>query len=154
MNFVDKIHELDEQIAYYHKMLNHHAAWLLLSTVAVWSLSDNHPIPAIVAAILIVGFYVVIITDDLKAKYDGKLIVDVWKIHIKKAIKMLKAEISEGCEESERQKLLDLLEEKCHSRIKFKNSLKYRPFLIAYIFWVWMFYENLIAANADRKSVV
>ena len=145
MNFVDKIHELDEQIAYYHKMLNHHAAWLLLSTVAVWSLSDNHPIPAIVAAILIVGFYVVIITDDLKAKYDGKLIVDVWKIHIKKAIKMLKAEISEGCEESERQKLLDLLEEKCHSRIKFKNSLKYRPFLIAYIFWVWMFYENLIA---------
>ena len=91
------------------------------------------------------GFYVVIITDDLKAKYDGKLIVDVWKIHIKKAIKMLKAEISEGCEESERQKLLDLLEEKCHSRIKFKNSLKYRPFLIAYIFWVWMFYENLIA---------
>jgi len=144
MNFVDKIHELDEQIAYYHKMLNHHAAWLLLSTVAVWSLSDNHPIPAIVAAILIVGFYVVIITDDLKAKYDGKLIVDVWKIHIKKAIKMLKAEISEGCEESERQKLLDLLEEKCHSRIKFKNSLKYRPFLIAYIFWVWMFYENLI----------
>ena len=145
MNFVDKIHELDEQIAYYHKMLNHHAAWLLLSTVAVWSLSDNHPIPAIVAAILIVGFYVVIITDDLKAKYDGKLIVDVWKIHIKKAIKMLKAEISEGCEESERQKLLDLLEEKCHSRIKFKNSLKYRPFLIAYIFWVWRFYENLIA---------
>ena len=145
MNFVDKIHELDEQIAFYHKMLNHHAAWLLLSTVAVWSLSDNHPIPAIVAAILIVGFYVVIITDDLKAKYDGKLIVDVWKIHIKKAIKMLKAEISEGCEESERQKLLDLLEEKCHSRIKFKNSLKYRPFLIAYIFWVWMFYENLIA---------
>ncbi|MGP1365641.1 hypothetical protein [Neisseria sicca] len=145
MNFVDKIHELDEQIAYYHKMLNHHAAWLLLSTVAVWSLSDNHPIPAIVASILIMGFYVVIITDDLKAKYDGKLIVDVWKIHIKKAIKMLKAEISEGCEESERQKLLDLLEEKCHSRIKFKNSLKYRPFLIAYIFWVWMFYENLIA---------
>ena len=145
MNFVNKIYELAEQIAYYHKMLNHHAAWLLLSTVAVWSLSDNHPIPAIVAAILIVGFYVVIITDDLKAKYDGKLIVDVWKIHIKKAIKMLKAEISEGCEESERQKLLDLLEEKCHSRIKFKNSLKYRPFLIAYIFWVWMFYENLIA---------
>ncbi len=145
MNFVDKIHELDEQIAYYHKMLNHHAAWLLLSTVAVWSLSDNHPIPAIVAAILIVGFYVVIITDDLKAKYDGKLIVDVWKIHIKKAIKMLKAEISEGCEESERQKLLDLLEEKCHSRIKFKNFLKHRPFLIAYVFWAWMFYENLIA---------
>ncbi|WP_016687485.1 hypothetical protein [Neisseria sicca] len=145
MNFVDKIHELDEQIAYYHKMLNHHASWLLLSTVAVWSLSDNHPTPAIVAAILIVGFYVVVITDDLKAKYDGKLIVDVWKIHIKKAIKMLKAEISEGCGESERQKLLDLLEEKCHSRIKFKNSLKYRPFLIAYIFWVWMFYENLIA---------
>ena len=145
MNFVDKIYELDEQIAFYHKMLNHHAAWLLLSTVAVWSLSDNHPIPAIVAAILIVGFYVVIITDDLKAKYGGKLIVDVWKIHIKKAIKMLKAEISEGCGESERQKLLDLLEEKCHSRIKFKNSLKYRPFLIAYIFWVWMFYENLIA---------
>ena len=145
MNFVDKIYELDEQIAFYHKMLNHHAAWLLLSTVAVWSLSDNHPLPAIVAAILIVGFYVVIITDDLKAKYGGKLIVDGWKIHIKKAIKMLKAEISEGCGESERQKLLDLLEEKCHSRIKFKNSLKYRPFLIAYIFWVWMFYENLIA---------
>ena len=145
MNFVNKIYELAEQIDYHHKMLNHHAAWLLLSTVAVWSLSDNHPIPAIVASILIMGFYAVIITNDLKAKYGDKLIADGWKIHIKKAIKMLKAEISEGCEESERQKLLDLLEEKCHSRIKFKNSLKYRPFLIAYIFWVWMFYENLIA---------
>ena len=145
MNFVNKIYELAEQIDYRHKMLNHRAAWLLLSTVAVWSLSDNHPIPAIVASILIMGFYAVIITNDLKAKYGDKLIVDGWKIHIKKAIEMLKAEISEGCGESERQKLLDLLEEKCHSRIKFKNSLKYRPFLIAYIFWVWMFYENLIA---------
>ena len=144
MNFVDKIHELDEQIAYYHKMLNHHAAWLLLSTVAVWSLSDNHPIPAIVAAILIVGFYVVIITDDLKAKYDGKLIVDVWKIHIKKAIKMLKAEISEGCEESERQKLLDLLEKKCLTQIQFKNFFKHRLFWIAYIFWGWMLLDLLI----------
>jgi len=145
MNFVNKIYELAEQIDYHHKMLNHRAAWLLLSTVAVWSLSDNHPIPAIVAAILIVGFYVVIITDDLKAKYGGKLIVDGWKIHIKKAIEMLEAEILEGCEESEQQKLLDLLEEKCHSRIKFKNFLKHRPFLIAYVFWAWMFYENLIA---------
>ena len=145
MNFVNKIYELAEQIDYHHKMLNHRAAWLLLSTVAVWSLSDNHPIPAIVAAILIVGFYVVIITDDLKAKYGDRLIADGWKIHIKKAIEMLKAEILEGCEESEQQKLLDLLEEKCHSRIKFKNFLKHRPFLIAYVFWAWMFYENLIA---------
>jgi hypothetical protein len=145
MSFFDKIYELDEQIAFYHKMLNHHAAWLLLSTVAVWSLSDNHPVPAIVAAILIVGFYAVIITNDLKAKYGDKLTADGWKIHIKKAIEMLKAEIFEGCEESDRQKLLDLLEEKCYSRIKFKNFLKHRPFLIAYVFWAWMFYENLIA---------
>ena len=145
MNFVNKIYELAEQIDYHHKMLNHRAAWLLLSTVAVWSLSDNHPIPAIVAAILIVGFYVVIITNDLKAKYGDKLIADGWKIHIKKAIEMLEAEILEGCEKSEQQKLLDLLEEKCHSRIKFKNFLKHRPFLIAYVFWAWMFYENLIA---------
>ena len=145
MNFVNKIYELAEQIDYHHKMLNHHAAWLLLSTVAVWSLSDNHPIPAIVASILIMGFYAVIITNDLKAKYGDKLIADGWKIHIKKAIKMLEAEILEGCEESEQQKLLDLLEEKCHSRIKFKNFLKHRPFLIAYVFWAWMFYENLIA---------
>ena len=91
------------------------------------------------------GFYAVIITNDLKAKYGDKLIADGWKIHIKKAIKMLEAEILEGCEESEQQKLLDLLEEKCHSRIKFKNFLKHRPFLIAYVFWAWMFYENLIA---------
>ena len=56
MNFVNKIYELAEQIDYHHKMLNHRAAWLLLSTVAVWSLSDNHPIPAIVASILIMGF--------------------------------------------------------------------------------------------------
>ncbi|MBF1265620.1 MAG: hypothetical protein HXM80_08115 [Neisseria sicca] len=145
MNFVNKIYELAEQIDYHHKMLNHRAAWLLLSTVAVWSLSDNHPIPAIVASILIMGFYAVIITNDLKAKYGDKLIADGWKIHIKKAIKMLEAEILEGCEESEQQKLLDLLEEKCHSRIKFKNFLKHRPFLIAYVFWAWMFYENLIA---------
>ena len=139
MNFVNKIYELAEQIDYHHKMLNHRAAWLLLSTVAVWSLSDNHPIPAIVASILIMGFYAVIITNDLKAKYGDKLIADGWKIHIKKAIKMLEAEILEGCEESEQQKLLDLLEEKCHSRIKFKNFLKHRPFLIAYVFWAWMF---------------
>ena len=132
MNFVNKIYELAEQIDYHHKMLNHRAAWLLLSTVAVWSLSDNHPIPAIVASILIMGFYAVIITNDLKAKYGDKLIADGWKIHIKKAIEMLEAEILEGCEESEQQKLLDLLEEKCHSRIKFKNFLKHRPFLIAY----------------------
>ena len=145
MNFVNKIYELAEQIDYHHKMLNHHAAWLLLSTVAVWSLSDNHPIPAIVASILIMGFYAVIITNDLKAKYGDKLIADGWKIHIKKAIEMLEAEILEGCEESEQQKLLDLLKEKCHSRIKFKNFLKHRPFLIAYVFWAWMFYENLIA---------
>ena len=145
MNFVNKIYELAEQIDYHHKMLNHRAAWLLLSTVAVWSLSDNHPIPAIVASILIMGFYAVIITNDLKAKYGDKLIADGWKIHIKKAIEMLEAEILEGCEESEQQKLLDLLEEKCHSRIKFKNFLKHRPFLIAYVFWAWMFYENLIA---------
>ena len=145
MNFVNKIYELAEQIDYHHKMLNHRAAWLLLSTVAVWSLSDNHPIPAIVASILIMGFYAVIITNDLKAKYCDKLIADGWKIHIKKAIEMLEAEILEGCEESEQQKLLDLLEEKCHSRIKFKNFLKHRPFLIAYVFWAWMFYENLIA---------
>ena len=145
MNFVNKIYELAEQIDHHHKMLNHRAAWLLLSTVAVWSLSDNHPIPAIVASILIMGFYAVIITNDLKAKYGDKLIADGWKIHIKKAIKMLEAEILEGCEESEQQKLLDLLEEKCHSRIKFKNFLKHRPFLIAYVFWAWMFYENLIA---------
>ena len=145
MNFVNKIYELAEQIDYHHKMLNHHAAWLLLSTVAVWSLSDNHPIPAIVASILIMGFYAVIITNDLKAKYGDKLIADGWKIHIKKAIEMLEAEILEGCEESEQQKLLDLLDEKCHSRIKFKNFLKHRPFLIAYVFWAWMFYENLIA---------
>ena len=145
MNFVNKIYELAEQIDYHHKMLNHRAAWLLLSTVAVWSLSDNHPIPAIVASILIMGFYAVIITNDLKAKYGDKLIADEWKIHIKKAIEMLEAEILEGCEESEQQKLLDLLEEKCHSRIKFKNFLKHRPFLIAYVFWAWMFYENLIA---------
>ena len=145
MNFVNKIYELAEQIDYHHKMLNHRAAWLLLSTVAVWSLSDNHPIPAIVASILIIGFYAVIITNDLKAKYGDKLIADGWKIHIKKAIEMLEAEILEGCEESEQQKLLDLLEEKCHSRIKFKNFLKHRPFLIAYVFWAWMFYENLIA---------
>ena len=145
MNFVNKIYELAEQIDYHHKMLNHRAAWLLLSTVAVWSLSDNHPIPAIVAAILIMGFCAVIITNDLKAKYGDKLIADGWKIHIKKAIEMLEAEILEGCEESEQQKLLDLLEEKCHSRIKFKNFLKHRPFLIAYVFWAWMFYENLIA---------
>ena len=133
MNFVNKIYELAEQIDYHHKMLNHRAAWLLLSTVAVWSLSDNHPIPAIVASILIMGFYAVIITNDLKAKYGDKLIADGWKIHIKKAIEMLEAEILEGCEESEQQKLLDLLEEKCHSRIKFKNFLKHRPFLIAYV---------------------
>lgn len=145
MNFVNKIYELAEQIDYHHKMLNHRAAWLLLSTVAVWSLSDNHPIPAIVASILIMGFYAVIITNDLKAKYGDKLIADGWKIHIKKAIEMLEAEILEGCEESEQQKLLDLLEEKCYSRIKFKNFLKHRPFLIAYVFWAWMFYENLIA---------
>ena len=145
MNFVNKIYELAEQIDYHHKMLNHRAAWLLLSTVAVWSLSDNHPIPAIVASILIMGFYAVIITNDLKAKYGDKLIADGWKIHIKKAIEMLEAEILEGCEESEQQKLLDLLEEKYHSRIKFKNFLKHRPFLIAYVFWAWMFYENLIA---------
>ena len=145
MNFVNKIYELAEQIDYHHKMLNHRAAWLLLSTVAVWSLSDTHPIPAIVASILIMGFYAVIITNDLKAKYGDKLIADGWKIHIKKAIEMLEAEILEGCEESEQQKLLDLLEEKCHSRIKFKNFLKHRPFLIAYVFWAWMFYENLIA---------
>ena len=145
MNFVNKIYELAEQIDYHHKMLNHRAAQLLLSTVAVWSLSDNHPIPAIVASILIMGFYAVIITNDLKAKYGDKLIADGWKIHIKKAIKMLEAEILEGYEESEQQKLLDLLEEKCHSRIKFKNFLKHRPFLIAYVFWAWMFYENLIA---------
>ena len=145
MNFVNKIYELAEQIDYHHKMLNHRAAWLLLSTVAVWSLSDNHPIPAIVASILIMGFYAVIITNDLKAKYGDRLIADGWKIHIKKAIEMLEAEILEGCEESEQQKLLDLLEEKCHSRIKFKNFLKHRPFLIAYVFWAWMFYENLIA---------
>ncbi|HHK5986562.1 TPA: hypothetical protein ACQWGQ_000352 [Neisseria subflava] len=145
MNFVNKIYELAEQIDYHHKMLNHRAAWLLLSTIAVWSLSDNHPIPAIVASILIMGFYAVIITNDLKAKYGDKLIADGWKIHIKKAIEMLEAEILEGCEESEQQKLLDLLEEKCHSRIKFKNFLKHRPFLIAYVFWAWMFYENLIA---------
>ena len=145
MNFVNKIYELAEQIDYHHKMLNHRAAWLLLSTVAVWSLSNNHPIPAIVASILIMGFYAVIITNDLKAKYGDKLIADGWKIHIKKAIEMLEAEILEGCEESEQQKLLDLLEEKCHSRIKFKNFLKHRPFLIAYVFWAWMFYENLIA---------
>ena len=145
MNFVNKIYELAEQIDYHHKMLNHRAAWLLLSTVAVWSLSDNHPIPSIVASILIMGFYAVIITNDLKAKYGDKLIADGWKIHIKKAIEMLEAEILEGCEESEQQKLLDLLEEKCHSRIKFKNFLKHRPFLIAYVFWAWMFYENLIA---------
>ena len=145
MNFVNKIYELAEQIDYHHKMLNHRAAWLLLSTVAVWSLSDNHPIPAIVASILIMGFYAVIITNDLKAKYGDKLIADGWKIHIKKTIEMLEAEILEGCEESEQQKLLDLLEEKCHSRIKFKNFLKHRPFLIAYVFWAWMFYENLIA---------
>ena len=145
MNFVNKIYELAEQIDYHHKMLNHRAAWLLLSTVAVWSLSDNHPIPAIVASILIMGFYAVIITNDLKAKYGDKLIADGWKIHIKKAIEMLEAEILEGCEESEQQKLLDLLEEKCHSRIKFKNFLKHRSFLIAYVFWAWMFYENLIA---------
>ena len=145
MNFVNKIYELAEQIDYHHKMLNHRAAWLLLSTVAVWSLSDNHPIPAIVASILIMGFYAVIITNDLKAKYGDKMIADGWKIHIKKAIEMLEAEILEGCEESEQQKLLDLLEEKCHSRIKFKNFLKHRPFLIAYVFWAWMFYENLIA---------
>ncbi len=145
MNFVNKIYELAEQIDYHHKMLNHRAAWLLLSTVAVWSLSDNHPIPAIVASILIMGFYAVIITNDLKAKYGDKLIADGWKIHIKKAIEMLEAEILEGCEKSEQQKLLDLLEEKCHSRIKFKNFLKHRPFLIAYVFWAWMFYENLIA---------
>ena len=99
MNFDNKIYELAEQIAYYHQMFNHHAAWLLLSTVAVWSLSDNHPVPAIVAAILIVGFYAVIITNDLKAKYGDKLTADGWKIHIKKAIEMLKAEIFEGCEE-------------------------------------------------------
>ena len=145
MNFVNKIYELAEQIDYHHKMLNHRAAWLLLSTVAVWSLSDNHPIPAIVASILIMGFYAVIITNDLKAKYGDKLIADGWKIHIKKAIEMLEAEILEGCEESEQQKLLDLLEEKCHSRIKFKNFLKHRPFLIAYVFWAWMFYETMIA---------
>ena len=145
MNFVNKIYELAEQIDYHHKMLNHRAAWLLLSTVAVWSLSDNHPIPAIVASILIMGFYAVIITNDLKAKYGDKLIADGWKIHIKKAIEMLEAEILEGCEKSEQQKLSDLLEEKCHSRIKFKNFLKHRPFLIAYVFWAWMFYENLIA---------
>ena len=145
MNFVNKIYELAEQIDYHHKMLNHRAAWFLFSTVAVWSLSDNHPIPAIVASILIMGFYAVIITNDLKAKYGDKLIADGWKIHIKKAIEMLEAEILEGCEESEQQKLLDLLEEKCHSRIKFKNFLKHRPFLIAYVFWAWMFYENLIA---------
>ena len=145
MNFVNKIYELAEQIDYHHKMLNHHAAWLLLSTVAVWSLSDNHPIPAIVASILIMGFYAVIITNDLKAKYGDKLIADGWKSHIKKSIEMLEAEILEGCEEAEQQKLLDLLEEKCHSRIKFKNFLKHRPFLIAYVFWAWMFYENLIA---------
>ena len=134
----------------YRVLTTHHtvesvAAFFGITGDAVWSLSDNHPIPAIVAAILIVGFYVVIITNDLKAKYGDKLIVDGWKIHIKKAIEMLKAEILEGCEESERQKLLDLLEEKCHSRIKFKNFLKHRPFLIAYVFWAWMFYENLIA---------
>ena len=105
MNFVNKIYELAEQIDYHHKMLNHRAAWLLLSTVAVWSLSDNHPIPAIVASILIMGFYAVIITNDLKAKYGDKLIADGWKIHIKKAIEMMEAEILEGCEESEQQKL-------------------------------------------------
>lgn len=82
MNFVNKIYELAEQIAYRHKMLNHHAAWLLLSTIAVWSLSDNHPIPAIVAAILIMGFYAVIIMNDVKTKYGDKLIADGRKVSI------------------------------------------------------------------------
>lgn len=90
MNFVNKIYELAEQIAYRHKMLNHHAAWLLLSTIAVWSLSDNHPIPAIVAAILIMGFYAVIIMNDVKTKYGDKLIADGRKVSIEQAIELLK----------------------------------------------------------------
>lgn len=144
MNFVNKIYELAEQIAYYHKMLNHHAAWLLLSTIAVWSLGDNHPIPAIVAAILIMGFYVVIIMNDMKAKYGDKLIADGWKVSIKKAIKLLKTEILEKCDNQEQQKLLDLLEKKCLTQIQFKNFFKHRLFWIAYIFWVWMLLDLLI----------
>ena len=143
MNFDNKIYELAEQIAYYHQMFNHHAAWLLFSTIAVWSLGDNHPIPAIVAAILIMGFYVVIIMNDVKAKYGNKLIADGRKVHIEKAIELLKTEILENCDKQEQQKLLDLLEKKCLTQIKFKNFFKYRLFWIAYIFWGWMLLDLL-----------
>ena len=90
------------------------------------------------------GFYAVIIMNDMKTKYGDKLIADGRKVSIEKAIKLLKTEILEKCDNQEQQKLLDLLEKKCLTQIQFKNFFKHRLFWIAYIFWVWMLLDLLI----------
>ncbi len=99
-------------------------------------------------------FYVVIVFNDLKAEYDNKLVIDGWKVHIKKAIDMLKTEIYENSEGSEQQSFLDLLEKQCNSRLKFKSFFKHRPFLIAFCFFGWMFYEMLMLSLFYLKSII
>lgn len=153
MDFTRKINDLDHQIDAYHRMLNHHSVWFLIATVSAWSLGKGHPVAGLAAAFLIMYFYVVIVFNDLKAEYGDKLIIDGWRVHIKKAIYMLKAEIHENSEGSEQQIFLDLLEKQCNSRLKFKNFFKHRPFLIAFCFFAWMFYEMLLSFLLYLKSI-
>ncbi|MDO4248959.1 MAG: hypothetical protein Q4C79_08410 [Neisseria sp.] len=144
MDFKDRIKELSNQITDYYKALNYHSAWLLLAVFSVRSLGDSHPVAAMVGIFLVMYFYIVMVMNGLKITYGDRLIVDGWKVHIKKAIGMLRTEIQNNCTESERQELLDLLEEKCSSQIRFKSFFRHRPFLITYGYFCWMFYEIFI----------
>ena len=137
MDVANKIDELGNHIATYHKMMNYYASWFLLATISAWSLSYNHRFAGLVAVFLIVYFYMKLVLDETKKKFDGKLIVDGWNTDIKKAINMLEAEIRNNCEGSEQQEFLKLLQERCSSQIRCRSIFKHRAFWAAYLFFAW-----------------
>lgn len=143
MDVTNKIDELSNHIATYHKMMNYYASWFLLATISVWSLSYNHRFAGLLAALLIAYFYMKIVLDETKKKFDGKLIVDGWNTTIKKAINMLGAEIRNNCEEPEQQEFLKLLKEKCSSQIKYMSIFRHIPFLVAWMFFGCMLWDMI-----------
>ncbi|WP_107687650.1 hypothetical protein [Neisseria wadsworthii] len=153
MFYFNKVERLSGQIAFYHKVLNHHAPWFLLATIAAWSLGSSHPIQGLISLLLIAYFYRVIMLNDLKEKYGNELIIDGWKIHIKKAIDMLETDIRKNCMTEQQQEVLNLLQEKCSSQIKLKNIFRNRPFLVAYLFFAWAFWD-LLESNLRALSKI
>lgn len=138
MNYEYEINEFSKQIKDYHQVLNQQSPWLIVTSITILSLSDNHLYIAMLACLCIAFVYMDLVVSNWY-RNQGSPKFNCWSISISQAIKQMEESIKNGCSEEIEEKFLLLLKEKCTNQLSFRNALNYRLFLLAMIVFFLVF---------------